>query len=94
MPGRLFKWVLGEAPMSDSSTWRRGFAAGFMALALSVGGQIATSGSEVSAGESCPLMRSRLADRLADRVTAHVDASAIAQRVARAVIGAIYNSCS
>ena len=80
--------------MSDSSTWRRGFAAGFMALALSVGGQIATSGSEVSAGESCPLMRSRMADRLADRVTAHVDASAIAQRVARAVIGAFFNSCS
>jgi hypothetical protein len=80
--------------MSDSSSWRRGFAAGFMALALSVGGQIATSGSEVSAGESCPLMRSRMADRLADRVTAHVEVSAIAQRVARAVIGAFFNSCS
>ena len=80
--------------MSESRSWRRGFAAGFVALALSVGGHLATSGPGAPAEESCPLSRSRLADRLRQRVTPHVEARGIAQRVARAVLGAVLHSCS
>jgi len=80
--------------MSESSSWRRGFAAGFLALALSVGGHLATSGSAVSAGSVCPLSRGRLADRLSDRVTPQAEARGIAQRVARAVIGAVLHGCT
>jgi hypothetical protein len=80
--------------MSESSSWRRGFAAGFMALALSVGGHLATSGSGMSAGTTCPLSRNRLADRLTDRVTPGMESRGIAQRVARAVLGAVFNGCT
>jgi hypothetical protein len=80
--------------MSESRSWRRGFAAGFVALALSLGGHLATSGSGAPAWESCPLSRSRLTGRLAERVTPHLEARGIAQRVARAVLGAVLNSCS
>jgi hypothetical protein len=80
--------------MSDSSSWRRGFAAGFLALALSVGGHLATSGGDVAAESGCPLSRGRLADRLADRMTPHVEARGIAQRVARAVLGVVLNTCT
>ena len=80
--------------MNQSSSWRRGFAAGFLALALSVGGHLATADNAVQAGTTCPLSRNRLADRLADRVAPHMEARGIAQRVARAVLGAVFNSCS
>jgi hypothetical protein len=80
--------------MSESQSWRRAFAAGFMALALSVGGHLATSGSAAPAGGSCPLSRGRLADRVLDRVTPHAEPRGIAQRVARAVLGAVFNTCS
>ena len=79
--------------MNQSSSWRRGFAAGFLALALSVGGHLATADNEVQAGTTCPLSRNRLVDRLADRV-APLETRGIAQRVARAVLGAVFNSCS
>jgi hypothetical protein len=78
--------------MSESTSWRRGFAAGFLALALSVGGHLATAGGV--AGTSCSMSRMRLTDRLADRVAADVDMPAIAQRVARAVLGAVLHPCS
>ena len=80
--------------MGESSSWRRGFAAGFLALALSVGGHLATADNEVQAGTTCPLSRRRLADRMVDRVTSHVEARGIAQRVARAVLGAVFNGCT
>ncbi len=80
--------------MGESSSWRRGFAAGFLALALSVGGHLATADNEVRAGTTCPLSRGRLADRMVDRVTSHVEARGIAQRVARAVLGAVFNGCT
>jgi hypothetical protein len=80
--------------MSESQSWRRAFASGFMALALSVGGHLATSGSAAPAGGSCPLSRSRLADRVLDRVNPQVEPRGIAQRVARAVLGAMFNTCS
>jgi hypothetical protein len=80
--------------MSESQSWRRAFASGFMALALSVGGHLATGGSAVPTGGSCPLPRSRLADRVLDRVNPQVEPRGIAQRVARAVLGAMFNTCS
>jgi hypothetical protein len=76
--------------MAETRSWRRGFAAGFAALALAVGGQVATSGTEeAEAVESCPLSRGATADRLAERFTPHVDAHGIAHRVARAVLGMV-----
>jgi hypothetical protein len=77
--------------MNESQSWRRGFAAGFAALVLSVGGHLAT---ETPAPESCSLSRSMLADRLAERFTPRVEARGIAQRVARAVLGAMLHTCS
>ena len=78
--------------MNESQSWRRGFAAGFAALVLSVGGHLATSSAP--AESACSLSRSRLADRLADRFTPEIEARSIAQRVARAVLGAVLGTCS
>jgi hypothetical protein len=79
--------------MTETTSWRRGFAAGFAALALGIGGQVATgSPDEAEAGESCPLSRNATADRLAERFTPHVDAHGIAQRVARALVGMVLQS--
>ena len=76
--------------MTETTSWRRGFAAGFAVLALAIGGQVATSGAtDAEVEESCPLSRNAAADRLAERVTPHVDAHGIAQRVARAVLGMV-----
>jgi hypothetical protein len=80
--------------MSEATSWRRGFAAGFAALALSVGGHLATADNAPTAGASCPLSRTRLADRLGDRVTPHVEARGLAQRVARLVLGVVLGNCS
>jgi len=78
--------------MSESTSWRRGFAAGFLALALSVGGHLATGGA--TAGMTCPISRMRLTNRIAGRVAPDVDVPGIAQRVARAVLGAVFHPCS
>jgi hypothetical protein len=80
--------------MNEATSWRRGFAAGFAALALSVGGSLATSDRAVSSGDSCPLERARLADRVSERVTPHMEARELAQRVARLVLGAVLGTCS
>lgn len=80
--------------MNEAQSWRRGFAAGFVALALSVGGQVATRESDVRAGRSCPLSQDRGADGFAERVPARADAQGLAQRVALAVLGAVLHSCS
>jgi hypothetical protein len=80
--------------MDESRSWRRGFAAGFAALALSVGGQLATRASECTAVRACPVSQNRLADRLAERFTPNIDAHGIAQRVARAVLGVVLQTCS
>jgi hypothetical protein len=78
--------------MNESQSWRRGFAAGFAALALSVAGHLATA--EAPAFESCSLSRSMLVDRLADRFTPNVEVRGIAHRVARALLGAMLHTCS
>ena len=78
--------------MSASTSWRRGFAAGFAALAVSVAGHFATGA--VSDGETCSYSRGLLAERLADRVMPDIQARGIVQRVARAVLGVVFNTCS
>jgi predicted nucleic acid-binding protein len=80
--------------MNEAMSWRRGFAAGFVALALSIGGHLATADRDVSAEASCPLAQRRLADKLAERVTPQMQARELAQRVARLVLGAVLGTCS
>ena len=77
--------------MNESQSWRRGFAAGFAVLVLSVGGHLAT---DAAAPESCSLSRTMLADRLAEQFTPRVEARGIAHRVARAVLDAMLHTCS
>ena len=75
--------------MSESQSWRRGFAAGFVALALSVGGQLATRAVDRSPEGSCPLARGAAFEHFPRRSAARVEAQTLAQRVALAVIGAV-----
>jgi hypothetical protein len=91
VPARVFNLGTREAPMNESKSWRRGFAAGFAALVLSVGGHLATG--EAPAESACSLSRSRLADR-SDRFSPNLEARGIAQRVARAVLGLVLGTCS
>lgn len=79
--------------MNEAQAWRRGFAAGFVALALGRG-QVATRESDVRAGGSCPLSRNRIAERFADRVAPRAEAADLAQRVARAVVSAVLHGRS
>ena len=79
----------------ENRHWRNGFLAGIAALALSMGGQVATSAP--AAPEACPLSRQpsvaqRLYDHFAPRVRAN---HGVAHRVALALIGAMLsNGCS
>ena len=76
----------------EAKAWRRGFAAGFLALGLSVGGQVASTGGVAS----CPVRaQSGLAEQLVQHwkpaVRSH---GGVAQRVALAVLGAVlHNRC-
>ena len=80
----------------DSKFWRRGFAAGFLALALSVGGQVVSSRLSADA-HSCPLAAQ---PGIAERVIQHLKPSVrahggVAQRVALALLGAmLHDTCS
>jgi hypothetical protein len=82
----------------ESHSWKRGFAAGFLVLAVSVGGQMATS-ERVRTGASCPIA-SRAADDLSERVMARISENiprhAVAHRVALALIDAVLHgsNCS
>jgi hypothetical protein len=79
----------------ETRSWNRGFAAGFLVLALSVGGQTAAASLEAQEGRSCSYAgRSLLAERLFDRFAPRAESAGIAQRVARAVLGAVLRSCS
>ena len=79
----------------EAKTWRRGFAAGFLVLALSVGGQ-AASARWAPETESCPLpAQTGLAEQLIQRLKPAVRTHGVAQRVALAVLGAmLHSSCS
>jgi heme A synthase len=80
--------------MSESMSWRRGFAAGFVALALSIGGQVATREAGMEAGTSCSLARMHAPHRYAERLPPRVESRGLAQRVALAVLGAVLHTCS
>ena len=81
---------------SEATMWRRGFAAGCLALALSVGGQ-AASGRGGRDVPSCPV-RAQLG--VAEQVVQHLrpvvrSHGGIAQRVVLAVLAAVLHSdCS
>ena len=79
----------------DSRSWQRGFALGFLALALSVGGHLATA-ERVETGASCPLAsRTDWSDRLIERMSERIRPHAVAQRVALALLGRVlHGSCS
>ena len=68
----------------EAGQWRRSFAAGAMALGLSLGGHFATAPAEV---QSCPLAARRAV--VAERMRPEIGAPGIAQRVAKAVIGLV-----
>ena len=80
----------------EAKVWRRGFAAGLLALALSVGGQVA-SGPGTAGASSCPV---RAEPGLAEQVVQHFKPKVrshggVAQRVVLAVLGAMLHSrCS
>ncbi len=73
----------------EASQWRRSFAAGTVALGLSLGGHFATvSGAKAT----CPLSAQRTT--LAERVGPRIGAPGIAQRVAKAVVDfVLHHSC-
>ena len=76
-------------------SWRVAFIAGVAALALSVGGQVATSVPSADVA-SCPLAaRPSVAQRLYDHFAPQVRAHSVAHRVALALLGAmLHDSCS
>lgn len=80
----------------ETKGWRHGFAAGFLVLALSVGGQVVSS--RLSAGPSaCPLAaRQSVAEQVIEHLKPSVRShGSVAQRVAWAVLGAMLHSdCS
>ncbi len=79
--------------MDERKSWRRGFAAGFLTLALAVGGQFATR----PVANVCPV---EARPSIAEQIIAHLkpavrDHGGVAQRVALAVIGAVeHSTCS
>ncbi len=79
----------------ESRTWRRGFAAGFAALAVSLTGQVATSASSQS-NSSCPYgAQPGFAERTIDHLAPRTRAFGVAQRVALALLGAmLHGGCS
>jgi hypothetical protein len=79
----------------ESRTWRRGFAAGFAALAVSVAGQMATS-VPTQSNSSCPYAaQPGLAERVIDHLAPRARTYGVAQRVALALLGAmLHGACS
>jgi hypothetical protein len=76
----------------QNRSWNQGFGAGFLVLALSVGGQVASSPAldEPSCGRSRPgSLVSELVARLAG-----AQGQGIAQRVALKVLDAVLHTCS
>jgi hypothetical protein len=77
----------------ESRSWKRGFAAGFLVLAVSVGGQMTTS-SEVESGASCPLAKRSpdLSERVMARISEQFQGNAVAHRVALALLDAVLHA--
>ena len=79
----------------EATAWRRGFAAGFLALALSVGGQAASS-RLLGEARSCSLAAEPgVAEQLIEHLRPSLRGQGIAQRVALALLEAmVYSRCS
>ncbi len=78
----------------EGRTWRRGFAAGFAALAVSLAGQMATSVSTES-NSTCPYAaQPGLAERMIDHLAPRARSHGIAQRVALALLSAMLHGSS
>ena len=79
----------------ESKSWRRGFAAGFLALGLSLTGQVAVS--RLAADESSCSVSAQpgIAEQVIERLKPALRSHGFAQRVALAVLGAMLRgSCS
>ena len=75
----------------EARSWRRGFAGGFAALLLALGGQSAVN--YLTVPESCPAetpVAQQLIEKLAPRMS-----GGLTQRVAMALLGAMFHrTCS
>ena len=79
----------------ESKAWRRGFASGFLALALSVAGQLGVARAE-AAHQACPTLAAEtgLAEAVIERIKPSMRSHGVAQRVALAVLGAMLHGSS
>src|SRR4051812_39770359 len=79
----------------EAKGWRRGFASGFLVLALAVAGQVGASRSQASHPQ-CPLAapEKSLAEQVIERIKPSVRSHGVAQRVALAVLGAMLHGSS
>jgi hypothetical protein len=68
----------------EAGQWRRSFAAGTIALGLSLGGHFTMGEAQA---QSCPVEARRAS--LAERISPEIRAPYIAQRVAKAVLGLV-----
>jgi len=77
----------------EAQSWRRSFAAGIIALSLSMGGQAI---STATAEPSCPYAeheQAAVAQQLIERLAPRLGAPGLAQRVGRAVLGLVLQNC-
>jgi hypothetical protein len=76
----------------EAKAWRRGFSAGFLALAVSVAGQ--TLSSMASDAQPCPFAaQPGIAEQVVERLKPAVRSHGVAQRVALAVLNAMLHGC-
>jgi len=79
----------------EAKAWRRGFAAGFLALGLSVTGQLATSRAAARATPCALPSQPGVAEQLIEHLKPAVRSHGVAQRVALAVLGAmLHGTCA
>jgi hypothetical protein len=77
-------------PTLESRQWRRAFAGGFAALALSLGGQMAVPAEPASCAAHEP---PGIVEQLVGQVVPRMSGQAMAQRVGRLVLQLVLNSC-
>jgi hypothetical protein len=76
----------------EAKAWRRGFSAGFLALAVSVAGQAVSS--TVSDAQPCPLSaQPGVAEQVIERLKPAVRSHGVAQRIALALLSAMLHGC-
>ena len=79
----------------EAKGWRRGFASGFLVLALSAGAQVGVARYEARQ-RACPAWapEQSLAEQVIERIKPSVRSHGVAQRVALAVLGAMLHGSS